>query len=52
MKKASRASIASGAPKMLPTKTEYADQFSPNWNSRTIPVTTPTAISMRKRRPN
>jgi len=40
-KKASRASMASGTPKMSPTKREYSDQFMPNWNSCTIPVTTP-----------
>ena len=33
MKKASRASKARGAPKMLPTNLEYSDQFMPNWNS-------------------
>src|SRR5271165_4917664 len=42
-KKASSPSIASGPPKMLPTKREYADQFIPNSNSCTSPVTTPTA---------
>ena len=46
-KKASSASIASGAPKMSPTKREYSDQFIPNWNSWTIPVTTPMAKLMR-----
>ena len=30
MKKASRASMASGMPKMSPTKREYSDQFMPN----------------------
>ena len=29
-KKAARPSIASGAPKMSPTKREYCDQFIPN----------------------
>ena len=48
MKKASRASMASGAPKMLPTKVEYLDQSIPNWNSWTIPVTTPMAKFTRK----
>src|SRR5665811_1116767 len=43
MKNASSASIASGAPKMSPTNREYVDQFMPNWNSCTIPVTTPMA---------
>jgi hypothetical protein len=28
---------------MSPTKREYSDQFIPNWNSCTIPVTTPSA---------
>src|ERR1017187_597173 len=42
-KKAIRPSIASGAPKMSPTSREYADQFIPNSNSWTRPVTTPTA---------
>jgi hypothetical protein len=42
-KNAARPSIASGAPKMLPTSREYADQFIPNWNSGTRPVTTPIA---------
>ena len=32
-KKASRASMARGTPKMSPTKREYSDQFMPNWNS-------------------
>ena len=43
--------MARGAPKMLPTKIEKADQFRPNSNSSTIPVTTPTARLMRKIRP-
>jgi hypothetical protein len=42
-KNAARPSMASGAPKMLPTSREYADQFIPNWNSCTSPVTTPMA---------
>ena len=50
-KKASSASIASGAPKMSPTKREYSDQFMPNWNSWTIPVTTPIAKLMMKSLP-
>ena len=44
-------SSASGTPKMLPTKREYSLQFMPNWNSCTIPVTTPTAKLMRNRCP-
>jgi len=47
-KKATRASRASGAPKISPTKREYSDQFIPNWNSCTMPVTTPAAKLMRK----
>ena len=43
MKKAARASTASGAPKTEPTYREYPAQFMPNWNSCTMPVTTPTA---------
>ena len=50
-KKASSASIASGAPKMSPTKREYSDQFMPNWNSCTMPVTTPIAKLIRKSLP-
>ena len=46
-KNASSASIASGAPKTSPTKREYSDQFMPNWNSCTIPVTTPIAKLIR-----
>ena len=45
-KNAARPSIASGAPKTLPTSREYAPQFIPNWNSCTIPVTTPIATLM------
>jgi hypothetical protein len=41
-------SIASGAPKTSPTKREYSDQFIPNWNSWTMPVTTPIAKLTRK----
>ena len=33
---------------MSPTKREYALQFMPNWNSCTMPVTTPMAKLMRK----
>ena len=47
-KNASRPSSASGAPKTSPTKREYSDQFMPNWNSCTMPVTTPMAKLMRK----
>jgi hypothetical protein len=43
--------MASGAPKTSPTKREYSLQFMPNWNSWTIPVTTPTAKLMRKSLP-
>src|SRR5215472_428999 len=42
-KNAPSPSIASGAPKMLPTSLEYAPQSIPNWNSCTSPVTTPIA---------
>ncbi len=45
-KNAASPSIASGAPKMLPTSREYAPQFMPNSNSCTIPVTTPIATLM------
>ena len=45
-KNAASPSIASGAPKMLPTSREYAPQFIPNWNSCTTPVTTPIATLM------
>ena len=44
-------SMASGAPKMSPTKRENEDQFIPNWNSCTMPVATPMAKLMRKSRP-
>src|SRR5512136_1180064 len=50
-KNASNASIASGAPKMSPTKREYSDQFMPNWNSCTRPVTTPSAKLIRNNLP-
>ena len=43
-KKAARPSIASGAPNTSPTNREYADQFMPNSNSCTSPVTTPMAM--------
>jgi hypothetical protein len=48
-KNAMSTSRASGTPKMLPTKREYSLQFMPNWNSWTMPVTTPTAKLMRNR---
>lgn len=47
-KKASSASIASGAPNTSPTNREYSLQFMPNWNSCTMPVTTPIAKLIRK----
>ena len=47
-KKAASPSIASGAPKTLPTNFEYTDQFIPNWNSCTRPVATPIAKLIRK----
>src|SRR5262249_4483193 len=50
-KNAASPSIASGAPKILPTSLEYADQFIPNWNSCTRPVTTPIARLMTSRVP-
>ena len=40
-KKANIPSAASGAPKMSPTYPEKRDQFVPNWNSMTTPLTTP-----------
>src|SRR5699024_1938669 len=43
IKNASSPSIASDGPKTSPTNLEYVDQFIPNWNSWSIPVTTPTA---------
>ena len=42
-KNAASPSIASGAPNTPPTNREYVDQFIPNSNSCTSPVTTPTA---------
>ncbi len=50
-KNAIRPSIASGAPKTSPTNREYRDQFMPNWNSWTMPVTTPSANSTSMMRP-
>ena len=50
-KNAASPSIASGAPKTLPTSREYADQFIPNWNSWTRPVTTPIATLMTSSTP-
>src|ERR1700733_13037538 len=47
-KKASSASIARGAPKTSPPNLEYSLQFIPISNSRTMPVTTPTAKQIRK----
>ncbi len=47
-KKASSASIASGAPKTSPTKRLYSLHAMPNWNSCTIPVATPMMKLMRK----
>ena len=47
-KKAISPSKASGAPNTSPTKREYDDQFMPNWNSCTMPVTTPMAKLIRK----
>ncbi len=41
-------SASGGAPNTSPTKREYSDQFMPNWNSCTMPVTTPMAKLMRK----
>lgn len=46
-KKASRPSIASGAPNTSPTKREYSLQAMPNWNSCTSPVATPTMKLIR-----
>ena len=42
-KNAASPSIANGAPNTSPTNREYFDQFIPNSNSCTSPVTTPTA---------
>ena len=50
-KNARSPSSASGAPKTSPTYAEYVDQFMPNWNSCTMPVTTPIATLMTKIRP-
>ena len=50
-KNAARPSIASGPPNTSPTNREYADQFMPNSNSWTRPVTTPTATLMTSRFP-
>ena len=47
-KNAASPSIASGAPKTSPTKREYSDQFIPNSNSWTRPVTTPMAMLMTR----
>jgi hypothetical protein len=40
-KNARMPSAASGAPNMSPTNPEKRDQFVPNWNSITMPLTTP-----------
>ena len=40
-KKANMPSAASGAPKMSPTNPTKRDQLVPNWNSMTMPLTTP-----------
>ena len=40
-KNAEMPSAASGTPKMSPTNPEKRDQFVPNWNSMTMPLTTP-----------
>jgi hypothetical protein len=50
-KNAASPSIASGAPKTSPTKRAYPDQFMPNWNSCTSPVTTPTATLITSKVP-
>src|SRR4030066_895487 len=50
-KKASKASRARGAPKISPTKREYSDHVMPNWNSWTMPVTTPIAKLIRSNLP-
>jgi hypothetical protein len=39
--------MASGAPNTSPTNREYSLQFIPNWNSCTMPVTTPSAKLIR-----
>ena len=46
-KNARMPSIASGAPNTPPTNLEYVDQFIPNWNSWTRPVTTPIATLIK-----
>ena len=51
MKNAASPSIASGAPNTSPTKREYSLQFMPNWNSCTMPVTTPIAKLIRNSLP-
>ncbi len=50
-KNATRASMARGAPKTSPTKREYPAQPMPNWNSWTMPVTTPIAKFTRNNFP-
>ena len=50
-KKASRASMASGAPKTSPTKRLYSLQAMPNWNSCTMPVATPMMKLIRNSLP-
>ena len=50
-KNASSASMASGAPNTSPTNREYSLQFMPNWNSCTMPVTTPIAKLIRNSLP-
>jgi hypothetical protein len=50
-KKATVASMASGAPKISPTYLEYSAQFMPNWNSMVMPVTIPRAKLMRNSLP-
>src|SRR5262245_16705579 len=45
-KNAANPSIANGAPNTSPTNREYSDQFMPNSNSCTSPVTTPIAMLM------
>jgi hypothetical protein len=42
-KNATVASMARREPKISPTYSEYFDQFVPNWNSRVMPVTIPSA---------
>ena len=50
-KKATRPSMANGAPKTSPTNREYSLQFIPNWNSWTMPVATPSAKLIRNSLP-